>query len=101
MGKIDDSKEVTFTFDGRKYKALEHETISAALLANGIRKLRVHEDSGSPRGFYCNIGHCMECRVTVNHQKNVRACLTTVKDNMIIESGKQHPNIVKRMVEQQ
>ncbi|WP_394140080.1 (2Fe-2S)-binding protein [Cytobacillus oceanisediminis] len=100
LGKLQDRKKVPFTFDGKEYEAYENETIAAALLANGVRTLRVHEESGTPRGFYCNIGHCMECRVTVDDQTNVRACLTLVKEKMAVESGKQHPNIVKRMVEE-
>ncbi|USK38513.1 (2Fe-2S)-binding protein [Cytobacillus firmus] len=101
LGKLDDRKKIPFTFDGKEYEAYETETIAAALLANGVRTLRVHEESGTPRGFYCNIGHCMECRVYVNGQANLRACLTVVKDNMAVERGKHHPNIVKRMVENQ
>lgn len=100
LGNVDDRERIPFQFDGNTYEAYEHETIAAALLANGIRKLRVHEDSRTPRGIYCNIGHCLECRVTVNNQTNVRACLTIVEKDMIIESGKQHPNLVRRMVEQ-
>lgn len=100
LGNLDDREQISFQFDGVTYKAFKNETVAAALLANGIRKLRVYEDSGTPRGIYCNIGHCMECRVTVNDQANVRACLTVVEKNMVVESGKQHPNIVKRMVEQ-
>ena len=101
LGKLEDRKIVPFIFDGKQYEAFENETIAAALLANGIRKLRVHEDNGTPRGFYCNIGHCMECRVTVNNQANVRACLTVVEKDMVVESGKHLPNIVRKMVEQQ
>jgi len=100
LGKITDQTKLTFQYDGIAYEAYEHETIAAALLANGVRRLRVHEESGTPRGIYCNIGHCMECRVTVNGQANVRACLTIVERDMVVESGKQLPNIVKRMVEQ-
>jgi sarcosine oxidase, subunit alpha len=100
LGKLDNRVRIPFQFDGLRYEAYENETIAAALLANGIRKLRNHEESGTPRGIYCNIGHCLECRVTVNNQANVRACLTIVEKDMIIESGKQHPNIVRRMVEQ-
>jgi sarcosine oxidase, subunit alpha len=100
LGKISDRKTIPFQYDGTTYEAYEHETIAASLMANGIRKLRVHEESGTPRGIYCNIGHCMECRVTVNGQANVRACLTVVEKDMVVESGKQLPNIVKRMVEQ-
>lgn len=99
LGKLVERKKLSFTFNGNEYQAFENETIAAALLANGVRTLRVHEESGTPRGFYCNIGHCMECRVTVNDQANVRACLTVVKQNMVVEGGQQHPNIVKRMVE--
>ncbi|MHC0038475.1 (2Fe-2S)-binding protein [Pseudoneobacillus sp. C159] len=99
LGTIAHKKEITFQFDGKPFKAFEGETIAAALLANGIRKLRVHEESGTPRGFYCNIGHCMECRVMVNRQANIRACLTLVKENMAVESGIQLPNPVKRMVQ--
>ncbi|MEH7522929.1 (2Fe-2S)-binding protein [Bacillus sp. JJ1503] len=101
LGKLEDRKSIPFTFDGKTIEAFENETIAATLLANGIRKLRVHEDCGTPRGFYCNIGHCMECRVTVNHQANVRACLTVVEKDMVVESGKHLPNIVRKMVEQQ
>lgn len=101
LGKLEDRKAIAFTFDGKTYEAYENETIAAALLANGIRKLRVHEDCGTPRGFYCNIGHCMECRVTVNNQANVRACLTIVENGMAVESGKHLPNIVRKMVEEQ
>ena len=59
LGSLNNSQHITFQFNGQ-YEAYEHETI-AALLANGIRTLRVHEDSGTPRGIYCNIGHCSEC----------------------------------------
>lgn len=101
LGKLKDRKAITFTFDDKIYEAYENETIAAALLANEIRTLRVHEDCNTPRGFYCNIGHCMECRVTVNNQTNVRACLTLVENNMVVNSGKPLPNIVRKMVEEQ
>lgn len=101
LGQLEDRKRVLFSFDGKEYEGFEGETIAASLLANGIRKLRVHEDNGTARGIYCNIGHCMECRVTVNNQGNVRACLTVVEDNMMVESGKHLPNLVRKMVEEQ
>src|SRR5699024_9025505 len=90
--KLPDRKVVTFTFNGQEYEAYEKDTIASALLANGIRTLRHHEQSGTPRGIYCNIGHCFECRVTVDNVANVRACLTPIKENMIIESGTQQPS---------
>lgn len=98
LGKLEHRQQIPFQFDGKTYIAYEEETVAAALLANGIRWLRVHEESGTPRGFYCNIGHCMECRVTVNGKANQRACLTVVGKDMVVESGKQHPNKIKGMV---
>jgi sarcosine oxidase subunit alpha len=91
LGKLKERRVVTFTFDGKTYEGYEGETIAAALLANGVRTLRVHEESGTPRGIYCNIGHCFECRVRVNQSNGVRACLTELEDGMVIESGKRQP----------
>lgn len=91
LGEIDTSKTVTFTYDGVTYEGIEGDTIASALLANGMRTLRVHEESAKPRGIYCNIGHCFECRVTVDSQEGIRACLTPIKANMKINSGKQQP----------
>lgn len=95
LGKLEERKVVTFTFDGKTYEGYEGDTIASALLANGIRKLRVHEESGAPRGIYCNIGHCFECRVTVNQKQGVRACMTELNADMMIESGKKQPSPLK------
>lgn len=94
LGTLEEKNEIHFYFNNIKLQALDGETIAAALLANGIRILRYHESSGSPRGIYCNIGHCFECRVKVdNNKKEVRACLTPVQAEMNINSGERLPNI--------
>lgn len=80
-------EEVEFVFNGRKFKGLAGEPIAAALLANGVRTLRRHEKSGRPRGIYCGIGHCYECRVTVDGVPGVRACITPLRKDMVISSG--------------
>lgn len=87
LGTMPERKKINFKFDGKTYEGYEGETIAAALLANGIRTLRKHEHTGHPRGIYCNIGHCFECRVTVNDASNIRACLTPIQENMVVESG--------------
>lgn len=86
LGKLEEQCEVKFMFNGKEYTGYENESIAAALLANGIRTLRYHEETRTPRGIYCNIGHCFECRVKVNGKQGVRSCLTPLKENMIIES---------------
>lgn len=91
LGKLENETPITFTFDGKTYEGFEGDTIASALLANGIRQLRVHEETGAPRAIYCNIGHCFECRVTINETDTVRACMTPIQNNMIVESGKMQP----------
>ena len=92
LGQLDKQKRVQFHLDGKAYEGYENDTIASALLANGIYTLRKHEASGNPRGVYCNIGHCYECRVTVDEETNVRACLTPIKGNMVVESGEVQPS---------
>lgn len=97
LGSLSNQKEIKFTFDGKEYRGYEGDTIASALLANGIRTLRKHEESGIPRGIYCNIGHCYECRLTVDHTPGVRACLTPISENMNIQSGQPYENPFKKI----
>lgn len=101
LGRWEDRPKIAFTFDGQRIEAYQGDTIASALLAQGIRTLRVHEESGSPRGIYCNIGHCYECRVTVNGVRGVRACLKEVEEDMVVESGRILPTPLKREKETQ
>jgi sarcosine oxidase, subunit alpha len=95
LDPIDQSKTISFIYNDQVYQGFAHESIAAALLANGIRTLRRHEESGTPRGIYCNIGHCFECRVTVNGQQGVRACLTRISEGLTITSGEKLLTSVK------
>lgn len=92
LGKLDQGKAISFSFDGKTYEGYEQDTIASALLANDVRTIRQHEATGNPRGIYCNIGHCFECRCTVDNVPNVRACLTPIEENMSVESGKVLPD---------
>ncbi|RPF52182.1 (2Fe-2S)-binding protein [Aquisalibacillus elongatus] len=90
-----DGKNITFIFNSEEYIGIEGDTIASALLVNGIRTLRYHEETGTPHGLYCNIGQCFECRVNVNHQQGVRACITPIEDGMVIKSQDVLPTPVK------
>ena len=81
-----ENEQLKISFNDVDYLAVKGESIAAALLANNIRTLRYSEKLMKPRGIYCGIGHCYECRVTVNGQRSVRACITTVEDKMQIHS---------------
>lgn len=91
LGTIKDDKIITFIFNSKKYEGIQGDTIASALLANNIRTLRYQEETGKPRGIYCNIGHCFECRVNVNENEGIRACLTPIIEGMDVKSLKSLP----------
>jgi sarcosine oxidase subunit alpha len=73
---------VTITVDGRPQHALKGETLAAALWTNGFISLGHNLNTELARGMYCGIGHCYECRVTVDGVEDVRSCLIPVRDGM-------------------
>jgi hypothetical protein len=75
---------VTVTVDGQPVVAFRGESVVAALLANGYHTTRV-TPRGAPRGLFCGMGVCFDCLVTVNGIPNSRACVTWVRDGMVIE----------------
>ena len=79
---------VEFTFDGRRIKAFDNETIAVSLHGAGVRTLSISYEEKRPRGFYCAIGNCSACMMVVDGSPNVKACVTLVKDGMIVETQK-------------
>jgi predicted molibdopterin-dependent oxidoreductase YjgC len=86
LGSDPRREEIRVAFDERPLAALEGETIAAMLRANGIVVYRTLPDSGSPRGVFCGVGRCPDCMMTVDGELNVRACMTPVRDGMVIET---------------
>jgi glycine/D-amino acid oxidase-like deaminating enzyme len=78
-------QSITFQFDGQTIKALEGETIAAALSAAGITTFR-HTPSGAPRGAFCGMGACYDCVVTVDGRSGQRACMTPAADGLTVTS---------------
>ena len=74
--------------DGEKIIAYEGETIGAALLAAGRKTLRHTSKLDQPRGLYCGIGLCQECRMTINGIPNTQACQTLATPGCRIETQK-------------
>jgi len=69
-------------------RRVEHgTTLAAALLTLGEDVFRRAGD-GSGRGPVCGIGSCQECRVTLDGQAGVRACLEPVRNGMRVETGR-------------
>lgn len=78
--------EIHFTFNGRDLVGLKGDTIAAALHANGVMHYSNSVVKHRPRGFYCAIGNCGSCNMTVDGVLNVKTCMTLLKEGMVVES---------------
>ncbi len=78
--------EILITVDGDTLRAFEGESVAAALLAAGRRVWRVTSRVGGPRGFYCGIGVCFDCVMTIDGRPNVRTCQTPVRAGLRVET---------------
>jgi glycine/D-amino acid oxidase-like deaminating enzyme/bacterioferritin-associated ferredoxin len=86
QAKVKETKEkVEIIFDGRRLSALEGETISAALHANGIKSFRTTSKKHA-RGLYCGMGACFDCIVTVDGRLGIRACMEKVRGGQVVHS---------------
>lgn len=65
---------MNFTFEGVPIEAQEGETIAAALIRAGQRS-----------GYFCGIGVCFGCLVTVDGAPAQRACLTMVSHDIEVQ----------------
>jgi sarcosine oxidase subunit alpha len=79
---MDGRKKISISVDGRSLDVIEGEILAAALWANGFISLGHNPSNGSHRGLYCGIGHCYECRVTLDDVEDIRSCLIRVRDGM-------------------
>jgi predicted molibdopterin-dependent oxidoreductase YjgC len=79
-------RQVRIVVDGEDVDAYEGESLAAALLASGRRLTRWMARTGEPRGYYCGMGVCHDCLLTVDGTPNVRSCMTTVRDGLRVET---------------
>ncbi len=82
-----EKKKIPFYCDGKLLFGREGDTIAAALHDNGIMVYRITEKERS-RGFFCAIGKCSSCFMTVNGIPNVKTCVKPLKKNMKVETQK-------------
>lgn len=84
LGDMEKGKEVEIWVDGVSVMAIEGEPILAALLAKGIKVQNYSVKKHEPRGYFCGIGRCTNCDMTVDGVPNVRTCVTPVQAGMVI-----------------
>lgn len=100
LGDMDAGRKIiTLSVDETDVEAYQGDILAAVLWQHGFLRLGLDASNTAARGMYCGIGHCCECRVTVNGQDDVRACLTPVREGMKVKlekpiCGKENPDAV-------
>ena len=72
--------------DGLPVRAREGDSIAAVLLAEGRHVTRRTPVSGAPRGPWCMMGACFECVAVVDDERDVRTCMTPVRNGMRVDT---------------
>ena len=91
--RIDRSRELRFSFDGKEVSALEGDTIGSALFASGRRTFSRSFKYHRPRGLMCCAGQCPNCLVQVDDSPGVRACTEPVREGMKVHHMNASPSL--------
>jgi aerobic-type carbon monoxide dehydrogenase small subunit (CoxS/CutS family) len=80
----DAALDVTIVVNGVPRRVAPGITLAVALWQHERVAFR-HDSAGGPRGPFCAMGVCHECRVTVDGVAGVRSCLLLVRDGLVVE----------------
>jgi hypothetical protein len=72
-------RPIGITVDGEPVPGISGQSLAGVMLAAGRPAWRLSR-SGAPRGVFCGIGVCFDCVVTVNAERDVRACRRRAQD---------------------
>ena len=81
-----EKKKIKFFFNGEEIHGLEGDTVAGALHALDVKVLGKSIFMHRPRGFFCAIGNCSSCNMTVDGHVNVKTCITPLKEGMDVRS---------------
>jgi sarcosine oxidase, subunit alpha len=84
--RLDRSRELTFSFEGKPVTAFGGDTIGSALFAGGRRVFSRSFKYHRPRGLLCCSGHCPNCMMTVDGEPNVRVCVEPVREGAEVKA---------------
>ncbi|MCG8615561.1 MAG: FAD-dependent oxidoreductase [Desulfobacterales bacterium] len=90
--EVPEKAQVPFYWNKTKLFANQGEVISSALFANDVKIFGHHHKDGSAQGIFCANGQCAKCTVIANSIP-VKACMTRVTENMIVESVEGLPTL--------
>jgi len=90
---IDRARELSFTWNGRKFPAYEGDTIVSALAAAGERVFSRSMKYHRPRGLLTGSFHDPGCMVQVGDEPNVRGAHRLVTEGMAVTSQNAWPSL--------
>ena len=91
--RIDRSRAISFTFDGKPIAAFEGDTIASALYASGRRIFSRSFKYHRPRGELCDCGQCANSLVQIGGRPGVRACAEPVRDGQHVKHTNARPGL--------
>ena len=91
--RIDRTRKVSFTFDGKKVEAFEGDTIGSALYAAGRRTFSRSFKYHRRRGLMCVAGQCPNCICAVDGAPGARACTEPVRDGITVTHVNALPSL--------
>jgi sarcosine oxidase subunit alpha len=91
--RIDRSKTISFTFDGKKVTAFEGDTIGSALYAAGQRTFSRSFKYHRRRGLMCVAGQCPNCICSVDGAPGARACIEPAREGLVVEHVNATPSL--------
>jgi sarcosine oxidase subunit alpha len=91
--RIDSSRRLRFSFDGKDRYGYPGDTIASALYAEGQRVFSRSFKYHRPRGELCGCGQCANSLVTVNGAPGVRACSEPLRDKLVVEHQNAWPSL--------
>ncbi len=77
---------ISFVFEGREIQCRAGVSVAAALADVGEFELRASAD-GDMRGIFCGMGVCQECRVNIDGEHGIRACMASARPGMQVRRG--------------
>ncbi|HYB43608.1 MAG TPA: (2Fe-2S)-binding protein [Candidatus Methylomirabilis sp.] len=83
---VERGRALRIAVDGEELLAYEGESVAAALIASGRRSTRVTARAGERRGYFCGMGLCQDCLLTVDGLPNARACTTPIREGLTVET---------------
>lgn len=86
LGETSRGETTRVIVDGVEMYGIVGESIAMTLLANGVRTSRTTPDSGAQRGYFCGVGRCPDCAMTVDGELNVMTCQTPLRPGMIVRT---------------